>query len=433
MRAVAAFCEKWDMLPAGGLVLCAVSGGRDSMALLHLLLTMSEQGGFSVAAAHYNHRLRPTADRDEAFVRAWCVERNVPFYCGGGDVAAFAAAEGLSVEDAARRLRYTFLEGTAAKLGAERIATAHHLQDNAETVLLHLLRGSGLRGLTGIAPVRGRIIRPLLETERAAIDAYIEENRIPFVEDETNTDTRYTRNRLRLHLMPELEELAPGCAGRIAAAAALLREDEESLERAAAALLPPAEEDRVSVAGPLLQKQDPAVARRLVRLMARQLGGGLTREQTLAVLELKSGCCLDLGGGLQAVRKAHRLAILRLKPPLPPLVLGEGTQNWGPWCITVSRDRPAVPMSASLNPEKLAGPLTIAPWDGTGRLDVGNGRRTAKRLFADRGIPVEERFGYPALYMDGALIALPGVAADAAFAALEGDALWVSMERRREL
>ena len=90
-------------------------------------------------------------------------------------------------------------------------------------------------------------------------------------------------------------------------------------------------------------------------------------------------------------------------------------------------------MSASLNPEKLAGPLTIAPWDGTGRLDVGNGRRTAKRLFADRGIPVEERFGYPALYMDGALIALPGVAADAAFAAVEGDALWVSMERRREL
>ena len=128
------------MLPRDGLVLCAVSGGRDSMVLLHLLCALAREGGFQIAAAHFNHQLRPTAGRDEAFVRDWCAGRGIPFRAGSGDVAAYARETGTSLEDAARQLRYRFLEESADALRAVRIATAHHREDNAETVLLHLLR-----------------------------------------------------------------------------------------------------------------------------------------------------------------------------------------------------------------------------------------------------------------------------------------------------
>jgi len=433
MREVTAFCKKWDMLPAGGLVLCAVSGGRDSMALLQLLDDLAAEQGFSLAAAHYNHHLRPTADRDEAFVRDWCARRQIPLHVGGGDVAAYAREEGLSQEDAARTLRYAFLEETAAAIGAARIATAHHLQDNAETVLLHLLRGSGLRGLAGIPPVRGIIVRPLLETERAVIDRYVAEKGIPYVEDETNADPAYTRNALRLRVMPLLEELNPGSARCMARTAALLREDEAYLSDRARTLLPSREGEGFTIPVPVLRGEAAAVARRLVREAARELGVMLSAEQTCAVLSLASGGYADLPGGLCAYRKPHLLRIEKKKTLPGPMLLTRATQIWGPWLVRVEQAGPEEEngLAVLLDPEKLTGPITIAPWDGTGRLAVGNGRRTAKRLFADRGIPVEERANYPALYMDGALIALFGVAVDAELAP-KGGGLLVSLERRGE-
>ena len=363
MERAASFCEKWNMLPAGALVLCAVSGGRDSMALLHLLLDMAEKGGFRVAAAHFNHRLRPTADRDEAFVRDWCRARDVPLVCGIGDARAFARQAGTSLEDAARTLRYQFLESTADRLGAERIATAHHREDNAETVLLHLLRGSGLQGLGGIPPVRGRIVRPLLEMGREDINSYIQMNSIPFVEDETNRDTAFPRNRLRLEVLP-------------------------------------------------LLGQDPAMGRRLVRTMGRRLGVELSRSQVEAVLALSSGGYLDLPGGLCAVRQPHRL-ILRKRTVLPPpLVLRMGAQDWGPWRVVVRPGGPAAENDRTVVLKACPGTLTIAAWDGRGRLAVENGSRTIKRLFADRGIPVECREEHPALHLNGVPAAVFGVATD---------------------
>ena len=293
---VGSYAGKWGMLD--GLVLCAVSGGRDSMVMLHLLSALAERGDFRVAAAHFNHRLRPTADRDEAFVRDWCRERNIPLTCGAGDVRDFAAREGLGLEDAARKLRYAFLETAARDMGAARIATAHHRDDNAETVLLHLLRGTGLQGLGGIAPVRGNIIRPLLEISRAEIDGYVARNDLPYVEDESNLDTRFTRNRLRLEVLPLLEEMAPGAAGRIAAAAELLREEDAHLRAEAASLVPEAADGAVTLPVPVLNRQDRPIQRRLVRTMGQKLGVELTKPQTEAVLSLRNGGCLDLPQGL---------------------------------------------------------------------------------------------------------------------------------------
>ena len=412
-RRVRGFAGKWGMLD--GLVLCAVSGGRDSMAMLHLLSALAREGGFQVAAAHFNHRLRPTAGRDEGFVRDWCREQGIPLTCGAGDVADFAAREGLGIEDAARKLRYAFLESAARDMGADHIATAHHREDNAETVLLHLLRGTGLQGLGGIAPVRGAIVRPLLETSRAEIDAYAARNSVPYVEDESNRDTRFTRNRLRLEVLPLLEELSPGCGGRIAAAAELLREEDGHLRREAEALVPEASDGAVTLPVPVLERQDKAVQRRLVRTMGRKLGVELTKAQTEAVLSLKSGGCLDLPQDLCAVRKPHRLCLKRHAPFPPPLVLREGRQDWGRWRITLERRTGPV----EGGPDRIVlrdtgGELTVAAWDGTGRLTVENGSRTVKRLFADAGVPTERRREYPAVLLDGTLAAVPGVATDRA-------------------
>ena len=428
---VLACCQKWDMLPQGETVLCAVSGGRDSMALLHLLSALAEEGGFRVAAAHFNHRLRPTAGRDEAFVRDWCREHDVPLTCGAGDVKGFAAREGLSVEDAARKLRYAFLETAAADMGAARIATAHHREDNAETVLLHLLRGSGLQGLGGIAPVRGKIIRPLLEIGRAEIDAYVTRHGLPFVEDESNRDTRFTRNRLRLEVLPLLEDIAPGCGGRIAAAAELLRDENQHMQREAESLLPLVEDDSSTLPVPVLRRQDEALRRRLVRTMGRKLGVELTRAQAEAVLALKSGGYLDLPENLCAIRKPHQLILKKQPLPQPPLVLREGVQKWGPWRVTVRQGREIPPDSPdTVILRGIDGALTIAAWDGEGRLAVENGSRTIKRLFADAGIPIENRADHPALLLDGRPVAVFGAATDWAFRPREEEACIVITLRR---
>ena len=166
--------QTYDMLPSGGTVLCAVSGGADSMCLLAWLLELGPKYGCAVAAAHYNHGLRGAqGDADEAFVRDWCAGHSVPFYAGRGDVASAAKEHGWSIEEAGRNLRYAFLSETAEQIGALRVATAHNRGDNAETVLLNLIRGTGLTGLSGIAPVRGIFVRPLLDTPRQEIEDYL--------------------------------------------------------------------------------------------------------------------------------------------------------------------------------------------------------------------------------------------------------------------
>lgn len=413
LRKTAAFCREQNMLPAGGTVLCAVSGGRDSMALLHVLGRLAETGNFQIAAAHFNHQLRPTASRDENFVRDWCREHGIRFLCGRGDVRARAAETGTGIEDAARSLRYRFLEQSAESIGAVKIATAHHRDDNAETVLLHLLRGTGLRGLCGIPPVRGRIIRPLLETGRADIDSYIAAYRIPYVEDETNGDAAYTRNRVRLEVLPLLEEISPGCTTRIAAAGALLREEEAHMQAEAGALLPAGMENEIILPVPLLNRQDAAVRRRLVRTMGQRLGVTPTREQVEMVLALGSGGSFDLPQNIRAVRLPHQLILQKCPPPLPEMLLRLGEQRWGPWRVTVRRSmEPAGQRPDTVALDADAGPLVIAVWDGTGRLAVENGSRTLKRLFMDQGIPVRRRREHPVLLREGRPAAAFGVAVD---------------------
>ena len=201
MKKVLDFVQRFDLLPRYELLLAAASGGMDSMCLLDFLY----ENGYRVCAAHYNHQLRGReADMDEDLVRAWCAARRIPLCVGTGDVAAYAGENGLTIEEAARKLRYDFLNSVAGQTGAARIVTAHHANDNAETVLFHLARGTGMAGLAGIAPKNGRLVRPFLCLTRGELAAYAKEHHVPYRTDATNADTALTRNFIRAEVLPKL-------------------------------------------------------------------------------------------------------------------------------------------------------------------------------------------------------------------------------------
>lgn len=236
--------EREGLLPKDAAVLVALSGGADSMALLSFFREYRDRfSGIALAAAHLNHCLRgEESERDEAFVRSVCSRWKIPLTAERADVAALAAERSEGVEAAGRRVRYAFLERTALSMTqAEgrpvRIATAHTLSDQWETILLHLTRGCGLRGLCGIPISRGRIIRPLLNCSRGEVEDYCRARDIPFIIDSSNADERYARNRLRNGVIPLLREINPRGAEAAGRAARLLRRDEEYLEQQAASAL----------------------------------------------------------------------------------------------------------------------------------------------------------------------------------------------------
>lgn len=224
--------RRYGLLPPGSRVLVGLSGGSDSVALTRLLLDLAENGEFAIAGvAHFNHLLRATAPRDQAFCEEFARRLTLPIVIERGDVAAYAEEHGLSTEDAARRLRYGFLTRTAAALEASRIAVAHTQDDQAETFLLKLMRGAGATGLGGIYPQRDIVIRPLLDVTRAELRTYLTNMGEQWMEDESNADITNPRNRVRHRVLPELD-CAAGASTRpaIARAAALIREDGQWLD-----------------------------------------------------------------------------------------------------------------------------------------------------------------------------------------------------------
>jgi len=222
------FADEHEMLPGGGVTLVCVSGGADSMCLFEAMRHISYERDFEVAVAHYNHELRgDESDRDETFVMLICEHHGIPFFSGRGDVSVYAKKWGLSIEEAARDMRYEFFFDTADKIGASKIATAHTMNDNAETMIINLARGAGANGMSGIPPVRDTVIRPLLRTTRKEVRAFIEERDIPFVEDSTNTLEIHTRNKVRHSIIPLIETLNPRFCEAASTASQLFRADEE--------------------------------------------------------------------------------------------------------------------------------------------------------------------------------------------------------------
>lgn len=421
--------EQWDMLPRpGDVMLCAVSGGRDSMCLLHYLHALSQRRGFRVAAAHLNHGMRAAAQRDEDLVRRFCDERSIPFYVGYEKVYDRARDWDLGVEETGRRLRYEFLERTADEIGAGRIATAHHMNDQAETVLLNLLRGTGAEGLGGIPPVRGRLVRPLLNTSREEIEAYVAGNGIACAEDETNSDLRYARNRLRLVVWPELEKINGAARENVARAAAIVRKESAFLDELAASYLPH-REARIGCADLLAAPE--ALRPRVLRLLLDRLDCGKKDfgQVHLAALErlCRTGGTLDLPSGVLAVCRGGVLELERVTGDVPEEVIL--TKNhpvvWGNYEICLCDPGPD-----SLNLRR--GIASVRAWRSSDRLTLpgGRGSRSLKRLFADAGVSPLRRDRTPVLCVDGRAAAVYGLGADTAYLAKEaGDGMGITWRK----
>ncbi len=236
LEKVHAYALEHALFAPGQTVLVAVSGGPDSVCLLDLLFRLRERLGIRLCIAHLNHRLRgPAADADARFVRRLADKMHLPCETGVCDVETLARTEGRSIEDAARQARYRFLDEVRRRVGAARVALGHTRSDQAETVLLRLLRGSGRTGLAAMRPVRdGLYVRPLLEVSREEIERYVADRSLPFRRDATNRDLRFTRNRLRRDLLPRLRrDYNPDAEGALARAAVLLAAEEDWIEEMA--------------------------------------------------------------------------------------------------------------------------------------------------------------------------------------------------------
>ena len=411
----------------GERVLCAVSGGLDSMCLLFMLDAWRREKGGELTAAHFNHGLRgAAADRDEVFVRDICGQWDIPLVTGRGDVRTRAGREGLSTEEAARNLRYGFLRRAAAEAGCERIYTAHHAGDNAETVLLNLIRGTGLRGLTGMDWLRDGICRPLLNVTREELEACAARWKIPHVEDETNADrSAAARNLLRLQVMPLLKELNPRAVEHICRTAGQLGQVDRSLEEDAAARTAHVEarEGRVTLSIDTLFGAPEAVRPRMLLRLFDLLGVGrkdVGAAHLNAILDLTPGGSISLPHGVTA-RYCRRWLILETRPQtLTEVQLVPGRPlHWGDYTLTLL-DRPegeGIPFFWEGRPGESPA-VTVGPCPAGERLTLpgSRGARSVKRLCLDRRVSLEERDRLPAVYVNGTLAAVWRLGVDEAFA-----------------
>ena len=405
---------------AGREVLAAVSGGMDSMCLLHFLHSWGRTQGVAVTAAHFNHQLRGAeSDRDEAFVRDWCEKHNVPFVCGRGDVERLAQERGFSPEEAAREARYAFLRETAA---GRPILTAHHADDNAETMLLNLLRGTGLKGLAGIPAERQGIVRPFLEIPRTELAAYADAEGVSWVEDSTNTQEDAARNVLRHRVLPVLRELNPRAVENMTRTAALLRRDEEALSRAAEELLErcrPSERGLRIAAADCLRAESAVRSRCVLELLTRV--GGHRKDISAAHVEAVCGLLdgadrreVHLPYGIAARYDGRQLLIFR-RAEIPEAVSAAAGETvfFGGWQVRLSHEGGEVKLSVPVGAE-----LTVTPWDRDDGMTLpgSRGRRSLKRLCADAGILPETRDRLPVLRVGGRCAAVPGIGIDTDFA-----------------
>ena len=421
-----------------GLVL-AVSGGVDSMVLLEVLARLRDRLGFRLTAVHVHHGLRgQAADRDAAFVRAEAERRGVPSRIFHLDPATCPA--GVSTQVWAREARYRALEEARKTVRAAFVLTAHQRDDQAETVLLNLLRGTGPRGLAGIPPHRGRLLRPLLTVDRPGIAAYADRQEVPFREDASNRSEAYRRNRIRRRLLPLLAaEYNPRIVDSLADLAERLREDDAALADVAARRLrrlAVRDGEALSMPAAALGALAPALSRRVLRLLFQQLAGpdrALTRRHVTAVLGLtEAGGSVWLPAGLAAARVGDRIVLgaaaevaKRSAQGAPRIQGGRTALSVGrwiawpllPWQVRirkvatgVSRPQAGVQWSAVTDGKIFREPLALRPRQSGDRFQPQGapGRKTLQDFFVDAKVPREVRDRLPLLVCGEQIVCIVG-------------------------
>lgn len=339
-KKVLAFIDENCILDGISSVVLGVSGGADSMALAHFMLHYFPQ--YHYVIAHVHHGLRPEADEEADFVESFAQKHQVDFRCLHADIRALAEERRQGIEETGREERYRFFRS----LGCDRILTAHHKDDDAETVLFHVLRGCGVRGLGGIAPISGDIGRPFLCVTKREILAYCEKHHLAFKNDSSNEDTSYTRNRIRRDVFPLLREINPGVVDALCRLSASAADDDDYLERTAKECYKNAACKKGAYCGVRITtefRKEPAIARRMIRMALAECGVTTDFEHTEAIRLLRIGKSMPVARGIWCYREReyYFFGAKRKKPGSSVAVVlpSEGQVNIENFSVTV---RPAM-------------------------------------------------------------------------------------------
>ena len=394
------FVKRYELISPGDRVTVALSGGKDSVALLFALYLLKDEWSISLEAAHFNHHLRgEESQRDEGFVRDLCDRFDIPLTVGEGWVEP--GEKGL--EAAAREARYAFFRTLPGK-----IATAHTADDNAETVLLRMVRGTGLKGLGAIAPKNGTVIRPLLSTTRQEIETFLASYSLPHVEDSTNGEDDFLRNRIRHSVMPLLRQENPRIAENLSAMALGLRLDEAYLQSRTQGDIPGVAE---------LRTLDPALRRRFLERFLKESGVKEPEQSHILqaeqlVFHWNPSAAMDFPGGVTVARQYDRLVRLAEPRVLTPRVLTGDTylEELGLW-VTVG-EASSLEQGPQVFTVQPKGALQLRGRQAGDSLCLSGGTKSLKKLFIDRKIPAALRDSVPVLCDEQGILGVMGFGAD---------------------
>lgn len=389
------FIRRYSMIEPGDTVICAVSGGADSIALLWALYLLRDKLRICVEAAHFNHNLRGAeSDRDERFVRDFCQRYDITLHVGSEVVSA--GKKGL--EASARQARYRFFQGLSGK-----IATAHTADDNAETVLMHMLRGTGLKGLGGITPVNGSLIRPMLAVTREEVLAFLKAYSLTFVQDSSNDTDLFLRNRIRHHIMPGFTRENPSFARTVSDMALRLRFDEELLSRQA--------KDSVTKEVSALRKLEMPLRSRVLAMLLEAFG---VREPSAAHIELLNAVVAsdmpsaraDFPGGIQIGKSGGVLKKLG-ETHCFCIAIQEGSAVKIPELgLRVHCGKGNEAKEISFVP---AGNVVVRSRNAGDTMRLNGGTKSLKKLYIDRKIPASLRMQIPVVADDAGVIGVYGI------------------------
>ena len=423
------FTEKHTLFSAPCHLLVAVSGGPDSMALLYTLIHWPQMG-LQISVVHMNHGLRgKTAQRDEDFVRQFCADAHIPLTVLREDVVDYAKTHALTLEEAGRELRYQRFEQLRQTLHADWLVTAHTASDQVETMLMHLVRGCGLDALRGIPAKRDRICRPLLSCTREEVLTYCRDYAIPYVVDETNEDTRFTRNRIRHEVLPLLQTINPSVERSFLRFQDHLSEDVAFLDKLAHDLLSSAKEGETIQIAPLADAPQP-LRRRAIRLLLRQHQLNTIEETHICALEqlILSGCGKTLLPDFHSSQVYNGRLTIRAQgnePSVNPLFLPVHAL---PFSFTAGQTRYTLSLmeisdyknvhnlffSCAIDYDKIQGELIVRT-RAVGDTLHPAGRslgKSLKKLMNEWKIPTELRDSFPLLCDASGVLFVPGYACD---------------------
>lgn len=413
--------ENYSMIKKGDSVIVALSGGADSMALAFFLNSVKDEYGITLSAAHVNHGIRGnSADADEAFVKDFCKKNGIKLHVLHADVPGIALKTGETHEECGRRIRYEFFESIDEN---SLIATAHNLNDNVETLLFRIARGTGLKGMCSIPPVRGRIIRPLIECSREEIEEYCKENNISYVTDETNLSDDYTRNFIRHEILPLFEKINPSflvCADRLIEAA---REDEAFLNKQAVLLFEKSKNNDKYSVETLKNLPDCVLKRTAALIIEKETGIKPESKHINDIVNIirNGGSAQICGGNCFRTRKEMLEKFLpNCKSEDYSFYLTEGRTDFSSYFVNANiiykkdlTDTQKIHkqmLDIFMDCDKIIGKLVIRNKRSGDTFSPSgfNGRKKLKKMFQEKGIAPEKRDSYPVICDDSGIIAVPG-------------------------